>query len=510
MNDTVFLSRERRQALLAALIGAAVATWVIFLNHGYINSDGLVYIESAKQFSLGNWQQGLSVYNWPFYSLIIATIHQTTGLGLLNAAHVITIFAFALLAAGLPLLVRELGGNHRVQMFSVLMLIGATPLVGNYLPMVIRDHGFLAAHVWSLVFLLRFFRSNSLYDALAWNAIATLATLFRIEGIVYFILLPLLTLFRKDHSTKENIIDLVKANAFLIVGMTLLITALYFIPHFDLQHLGRLGDPANIAQRVFHQINDGLNNKADSYGTILGPFLDDYAMQGLILTLACILVVKSLSSVGIAQLLLSISLWKRHYEYGLKANNLIFLSLLSAICIINATCILISSFALPKRYLQPLGLVIIILASFSFYIMLDDWKRGKGKRWILPILSTILAVQIALNLKPVDPRNRFEQEAAQWIHEHLPPGSKIYYDYGRIRYYAEGDSSSRHLVPWDEIERLISSDDIIHYDYLVVHIPKKDYHREQVLENRFGKPLATFENKRGKRISIYQIQPINP
>lgn len=507
MNNIVFLPSERRWPLLAALIGAAIATWVILLNPGFINDDGLVYIESAKQFSLGNWRQGLAVYNWPLYSLIIANTHKLTGLELLDAAHAITILSFALLAAGLPLLVRELGGNYRVQMLSVLMLVGATPLVGNYLSMIFRDHGFLAAHLWSIVFLLRFFRTNRICDALAWNAMATLATLFRIEGIVYFTILPFITLLRKNYHIKENIIALVKANVFLIISAILLITALYFMPHFDLQHLGRLGDPAGIAKSVFHQINEGLKNKAADYGLILGPFLDDYAIWGLILTLLYILVVKSLGSVGLAQLLFSISLWKNSHGSRLKKNNLIFLFILFAICLINAICILISNFTLPKRYLQPLGLVIIILASFSCSNMIDDWKRSKSKKWILPILLIILGIQIILNLKPIDSRNRFEQEAAQWIHTNLPTGSRIYYDYGRMRYYVEGDSSSRYLVSWEEIERLISSDDIIHYDYLVVHIPKKDYHHQQVLEDRFGKPLAAFENQRGKRLLIYRVHP---
>lgn len=227
------LLEEHRIPWLGAILGAMVAAWVIFQSNGFLNSDGMVYIEAAKQFSQGAWKAGFALYNWPLYSLLIAAIHHATGLKLLASAHAITITTFALTSAGLLVLVRELGGNRRVMLAAALMLFAATPLVNNYLPMVLRDHGFLAAHVWSIVFLLRFSATHRWSAALAWGIIAAIATLFRIEGIVYLALLPLALLLRSGYDWRQNLTALAKANTFLAASAVLLGMALLLLPNVN-------------------------------------------------------------------------------------------------------------------------------------------------------------------------------------------------------------------------------------------------------------------------------------
>ncbi len=501
------LLEEHRIPWLGALLGAMVAAWVIFQSNGFLNSDGMVYIEAAKQFSQGAWKAGFALYNWPLYSLLIAAIHHATGLKLLASAHAITITTFALTSAGLLVLVRELGGNRRVMLAAALMLFAATPLVNNYLPMVLRDHGFLAAHVWSIVFLLRFSATHRWSAALAWGIIAAIATLFRIEGIVYLALLPLALLLRSGYDWRQNLTALAKANTFLAASAVLLGMALLLLPNVDAHQLGRLKDPLTVAQNVFYQLTKGLEEKADLYvNVILGQYLNDYGMPGLLLTLAYVVLIKTATSVGWPQLLFAAYSRLQCREPSANPGHAYLLGWLFAIGLINAVFIILSAFALPKRYLQPLGLIILIYAAFGATALFTRWRQKIGTRWIFPALTALLGLQLVLNLRPSDSRDHFEQNAAKWINTHVPVGSRIYYDYGRMRFYVNEDSSSREEVPLAEIERLITTGDIKQYDYLVVHVSRKEREHQQFMSARLGEPLAMFENRRGKRILIYRVQ----
>jgi len=373
--------------------------------------------------------------------------------------------------------------------------------------MVLRDHGFLAAHVWSVVFLLRFSVSNRWPDAWAWGVVATIATLFRIEGVIYLSLLPLALLLRGQHDWRQNLAALVKANTLLITSAILLGGALLLLPNFDTQRLGRLQDPLAVSQTVIYQFTHGLNEKADLYvSSVLGPYLDDYGMPGLLLTLAYVVISKSATAVGWPQLLLAAYSRRRRRDTTTNPQHTYLLGWLFAIGLINAVFIILSTFVLPKRYLQPLGLVMLVFAAFGAAALVVKWRQGNSRKWLLPALAALLGLQLALNLWPTNPRNRFEQDAAGWINAHAPAGSRVYYDYKRVRFYVNGDSSSREEVPWAEIERLISSGEIGQYDYLLVHVSRKEREHQEFMSDRLGAPpVAVFENTRGKRVLIYRV-----
>ena len=60
------------------------------------NDDGVLYLYSAELISAGDWSRALQLFNWPFYSLLIAAGHKASGLGLENAAYVLNALLQAL------------------------------------------------------------------------------------------------------------------------------------------------------------------------------------------------------------------------------------------------------------------------------------------------------------------------------------------------------------------------------------------------------------------------------
>ncbi|MEK9555489.1 MAG: hypothetical protein VW313_06645, partial [Gammaproteobacteria bacterium] len=69
------------------LVIMLAAFWSIYIQDGQINRDGLLYLKQAYLIAEGNWKEGLALYPWPFFSILIAIFHKLTNLHLQVAAH---------------------------------------------------------------------------------------------------------------------------------------------------------------------------------------------------------------------------------------------------------------------------------------------------------------------------------------------------------------------------------------------------------------------------------------
>ena len=504
------ITNEQHLPWLGAILGMLVAAWMIFQAHGLINSDGILYLEMARLFDVGEWRKGFALFNWPLYPLLIAAMHKISGLGLQTSAHALTILFFALTSAGVITLVREAGGDRRVMLAAGLLLFSSPYLVGSVLSLVVRDHGFWASHVWSIVFFLRFYRSNAWKDAWLWGAVAAMAMLFRIEGITYLVMLPLVLLLQPQVDWRQRFATLVKAHALLLTAAAGLLAAFVLNPALSLKSLGRLQDPLVFAKQAYHQVTQGLASRAYSCAdSMLGPFLDDWAVPGLLLTLALVLLTKAASSAGWLQLAFAIYLRKRQGNFALPKHSSIpgWLLLLG---LANGLIIILSVSVLSKRYMVPVGIIILVYAAFGLVALFDAWKRKPSRpiarNWIFPAAGVAIALQAGLLLWPSNSGNSFEQDAVRWALTHTPPHSRIYYDTGRLRYFATGETFDRGEADWATIQALVSSGRIRQYDYLLVHVSSKRPEQEQFITAQLGtQPLAVFDNNHGKKVLIYRV-----
>jgi hypothetical protein len=482
-----------------AAIAALLALWMIFQSRGIINNDGILYIEAAKQFANHEWRTGFALYNWPLYPLIIALAHSVTGLEFQTSAHAISIIFFALTGAGITVLVREFGGDRRVMMAAILLLCSSPYLVRSLLPMVIRDHGFLTLHIWSLIFFLRFYRDNTLKYAIGWGGTAIIATLFRIEGIIYLALLPLIILTSNTLPWIKRFELMLKAQA-LPLALGIFMLALLISSPLSLNDLGRLKDPISLAKTMLFQLSQGLSGKAEIYGNhVLGPFLDDFSLAGLMATLILVTVIKSAGSAGWLQFAFA-AFCAKLPENQLPASRpvlkwLYFLGLAIAIVI------LLSVFVLSTRYLLPLATLILVAGAFGLKALFQTIEN----KWIQNGLIAIIVLQVAATLWPFHSSNHYEIEASEWIKDHIAPDKNIYFDEGRLRYYALNNSSDRTKKPWTEVQRVLDSNELKRFDYVIVHVSQNHPQQQAWIKQKLGTPIVTFTNRHGKQVQIHEI-----
>lgn len=498
------MSRDTSQQLWLTWISAAVAGliafWMTSQSGGVLNNDGVLYIEAARKFADQEWQKGFALYNWPFYSLLIAALHVISGLSLQDSAHILTVAFFALTSAGLTLLVKELGGERRVMIAAAVLLFCSPYITRSLLPMVIRDHGFLSLHVWSLVFFLRFYQHSDFKNALGWSAAAMLATLFRIEGIIYLVLLPAVLLVDQSRPWMSRCIRMLKCHSLPLCVVWILTVLLLSSESMSLEHIGRLGDPIVIAQSVFGQLSQGLSSKAEAFGeSILGPFLKNFSLAGLLATLFLAATVKIAGSAGILQLLLA-ALPSRVPGYQ-APRHIHILGWLAFIGAGNAILILISVFVLSTRYLLPLAILILIFSAFGLFHTLKSVR----KKWMVYVVFLAIFLQFTANIWPFSTSHRYEVDAAHWIQSNIPEGKTVFFDEGRMAYYVYGDSSNREEISWEEVRAIFTPEFLAKYDYVVIHVSAKNNNQQAFLNERLGSPVMIFGESKRKQIQIFAL-----
>jgi hypothetical protein len=331
--------------------------------------------------------------------------------------------------------------------------------------------------------------------------------------------LPMIILARSTTSFSQRILLMVKANIFLLFLMAGAITAFAIHPSLKFANFARLDVPIAIAQEVQYQIFHGLEGKAQTFGKIiLGEYLADYAKVGLLFTLFYIILIKAMSAAGWIQLILACALTRLRGVYRSPKFQNLFVWLV-LIALINASFILLSKFVLPKRYLFPIALVILIYASFGLAAMYSTWKPKLATRisrgWILPVTYMAIALQLLIILWPSNPKKRFEVDAAEWAVSHLPANSKIYYDSERLRYYAgapfyllknyEGNFYLQKFTSEIPVTSPSSDINIRAYDYAVVHVPRKQPQALIQLNEKNGSVLATFDNGFGDNVVVLKV-----
>lgn len=498
--------------LIAALVffSTLIAWRVIYIQHGWINDDSVLYFEIARLFSVGDWKAGLSLFDWPFYPASIAGMHKVTNASFQLCAQILNVGFFALATFSFLSLIRIAGGNQLTIICGALLLFSTSYIVGDILPMLLRDQGFWAFFLTSIYYFTQYYRQQTFKTAFLWQLCAVIAVLFRIEAVTFLALLPFIFLVEKKC---DGIKPWVIANALglLILATGLLI--LLFHPTLTLADFGRINQLATVLQQGFINVVNGVNAKASIIATlVLGSFLEEYSMLMLLTGLLAILVIKCLFSAGwIAIALLVMKL--REASTTIAPDTLKIFYWVIALAILNAALILINVYVLSGRYIVSLGFMILILSAFCLAYLIMNLKKRRHKVSLM-IISIALSLTFISNLLPKKTGYNYEQDAVAWIKKiEKPHDSRIFYVSPRARYYANAPYQGRGYDYWDYTQQAIADGSIYTYDYLVINLNSSDVTAQKESKKVLTQKLSQYQLihtvygfKNKKNILIYKKQ----
>ena len=224
-----FFTDHKDIALISACLSLLISAWCVYLDP-VINNDGIQYIKAAQRIADGQFSELITIYKWPFYPFLIALIQLLLPVNIEVAAHLLNAGLTIILVIAFLSLVYELGGNRKtitVAAFIILLF----PSVNELRSEIIRDIGYVGFYLYSITFLLRYFRNKERRNLFGWLVCMTFAIFFRIEGAILLFVLPIVSLLLMEKGQTRSIL-LSFFSLFALVALIILFllwssTALY-------------------------------------------------------------------------------------------------------------------------------------------------------------------------------------------------------------------------------------------------------------------------------------------
>lgn len=492
--------------LVSTLLSLALVSRVLYIQHGWINNDFVLYHEMARLFSLGEWSNGMEIFNWPLYPLLIAAIHHVADVDISTAARLLTGFMFIAMTYSFLTLVTLCHDTKASVISGAFILFGADYIVGDVLPMLLRDTGFWAFLLTSLVFFIRFYQKRNLSDGILWQLCALIATLFRLEGVTFLIGLPIFIFFYNLNIRKKRYYFF---SSYLITGILTLSIGyvLWASDDLSLSSIGRLEEVAS--PKLLSDLTQNFTLRAKVMSEhVLGHFLKEYATAGLILTFVYILFVKVLTATGLIQTGLAyFSIKRKSFLINSEAFNILMMT--AFISVINGFLIITKVFVLSSRYMMPTVLILMIFAS----VFLGDWiqnnfkiRQKKANQFLLFAVMIFLSLSLVKNILPKPEGYNYQQNAVRWLKQTNKDNLPVFYDSTRVRHFANEPFISNWGNEWAYLNKAIENNSINQFHYLMINIPNSHPEYVTTIKSKLSnfKEIKRFHALSNKYIAIYE------
>ena len=189
------------------------------------NSDGIIYINAAREFAQGNFRQGIRIYPMPFYPFLINCVHYAIP-DWFRAAQTISWLSMVLAAIPLYQITRRLF-DQKAALWSV-TAYSLAPHFNTYASKIIRDPLGLFILSLSIVFVLKSLQDKKIKNFLLASVFSILAFLSRSEFFLFplFLLLFYSVMLLID---RKQALSLGKGVGYFIIFFLLLGTIIWVI-----------------------------------------------------------------------------------------------------------------------------------------------------------------------------------------------------------------------------------------------------------------------------------------
>lgn len=486
---------------LFTIFSSLLLSYWLGIYHNVVNLDGICYLQSAQTLEHANLQTAMQVCpqaKWPFYSILIFLVTKFISLSTISAAFLVNTFFSAMTVCVFICLVKELQGNTRTLWFAVLTILLFHEF-NNIRQYVVRDHGFFAFYLLSLLFYLRFVRFPYFYLAIAWSGSLVMATLFRIEGAVFLILMPFCIFFVRQIPLRKRFFSYLKLNLLLFLLSILLALLLFTNP--EIIKASRL---VEIHAQIFSAFNLMMNPFQAAKVTLSKHVFTSGFSQDATLVLSLVLIswysvllIKNLS--WIYFLLIA---------YGLHQRFINSIAILGYI-IINimvSFVFLAEHFFLSKRYLVPLSLILLLWIPFVLNRLWEYKNQSEYKPYFSGSIIIILLCALG-GIFEFGHSKFYLRQAGEWLANNVPKNAVIYSNQPQVRFYSKHfpDALDNSFIEQDQTNFVLNRQ-WRQYDYLALDLKKKNINKISTLLAEMDiLPQLIFTNTRGDQVRIYKL-----
>lgn len=470
---------QRQWVYLVTLGGSLIFSVVAILCEPYLNNDGIFYIDAANTYLREGVTRSLESYPWPFYSILIAVVHQITGLPVLISARLINVLIISSTCIVFVKLYEEITkhkGNLWIACFLILTLTG----VNKYRDDVMRDFGFWLFALIGFLSFTYYVQGARTRNALVWQISMLIAFLFRVEAFALMVLGPFAVLFRRGD--KKAVFEFF--NLYSVYLLLIFLGGIWFfikpdMPYFSSTKLtvmlsyGNLNGLVDKVSTGIRQMGDvfwydGLNIEKN-FWTLLITLLVAMVTYCVINIVACI-------SIPFA-ILAAYGFFKKYIR--LTDLNLIVIYFI-IIQFVVLMVFLSQKFLLVPRYATVMVFLLLLLAGQIAERLIHELGRFKRAKLIGTIFLLVVIVQTGDTLITFGGYSkRHIVKAGLWAKDHIDSHQTLLSSDLKAVYYAGRHFLRKSEIPTARIFKRIQANQFPKGTHLI--IDGKDEEREDLL-----------------------------
>ncbi len=483
-------------AALFGLLLSLTSAWQLSV----INPDAICYLQSAQAATQGihALMNTCDQARWPFYSLVIYATKQITHLSFFTSAMILDSFFSLVSLLAFISIIQCLARNKASMMWLAALVFLLAHEFNGLRSDIIRDHGFWAFYLISISSLLHYFRDLRWLLAITWSVSLVIATLFRIEGIFFLVLLPLIAWFDTQTTLIVRAKNFLKLNFLTLVGLFFLCIWMVLHPSQD---LSRLQEVKHHTIHIWYDVANSLTKRAhllaqyvltpqaerDSYITLLLTFLSSYSLQ----------IIENLS------LVYTILVGYAWYRSALTVQRQLHWVLWGYVIVnlIVTMGFFLEYLFLSKRYLIALSLILMVWVPFALHDLIQRWRQRK---LLLALLAALLLFSSIGGIIHFGYSKAYIHDAGDWLAANVPANASLYSNDIQLMYYSNHYGDQIFVKFKDFSTAPIAEPKIQHeFDYLALHIKKNQVANFVGIQDT---PVKIFSNKRGDEVAIYKIK----
>ena len=264
------------RAVLAvcSVVSVLLSLWCIHIDH-VINNDGIEYIRTAERLADSDWAGAIAVYKWPFYPLLMLLVSKIAGVSYLVSGYILNTLFFTGAVVLFVLTVRVFGGDSKRLTVLAAFVALTHPAFNEYRAFIIRDAGYLMSFLVAIYFLGHYRVSGGVYHRLGVILALLVASLFRIEGLVFLFCTPILfSVFRPGALGLRWPVLMITAVA--AAALVVVLAWWLLMPNVSVNHLSVLDQPLQVLTTAWHQLAGGVDQKL---AILRSEFLGQYSSK---------------------------------------------------------------------------------------------------------------------------------------------------------------------------------------------------------------------------------------
>src|SRR5579883_3017403 len=489
---------KNRVYFFAGFISIILSIWSS-LKESVINPDAICYLQSAASMNLGldTAMHVCDQAKWPFYSALIFGFAHLTSLSFLHSADVLDGLFSLISVLTFIRIVQFLQPSKRILWCAALVILLAHEF-NDVRVYIIRDHGFWAFYLVSVLFLLQYFRGYKLIHALGWSSAIIIAALFRVEGIIFLIALPLLVLFYPDKKFISRIRSYLTLNALTLAIIAFGAAFLIFHAH-QTENFGRLHEVKFQLFNSYQMIADRFFANANIIGQ---QVLSQYAVHDAAMILGLVLVVwYFISVIGNLSLIYSflvIFAWSKKLLRAEKSDHWVLWAY-AFINVVVTAIFLAENMFLSKRYLMALSLTLMLWAPFALDYFFSIAKKTK---WPVILVLFFMILWSLGGIFDFGYSKQYIRDAGDWLAQNVPAKASLYSNDYQVMYYSGhfGNAIFEKSKAYSN-ENIYANSHLKHYDYVALRVKKQD----SMDFKKLGQKVQEFSNKRGDKVVIFKV-----